>query len=123
MLNRTFRNWILCLLLVSGLIRTARSQIEVIPFAAYLKTDGLPGATVPAMLEDSLGFIWVGTNRGLAKFDGFAFSRVRPNSALRDAWISQLYKDRLGHIWVCSSKGLYQLDQQREVFLPKAFND
>ena len=96
--------------------------MEVVPFDAYLKSNGLPGATVPAILEDSLGFIWVGTNHGLAKFDGFSFARVPIGSDLRDTWISKLYKDQSGCIWVCSGKGLFVLDQRTEHFQPKAFN-
>ncbi|MEM1217603.1 MAG: two-component regulator propeller domain-containing protein [Bacteroidota bacterium] len=122
-MTRTFLHWLFYLLFISASPLPTLSQVEVVPFHSYLKTEGLPGSTVPALVEDSLGFIWVGTNRGLAKFDGFSFDRVPLKSGLKDAWISALYKDQAGRIWVCSSNGLYLFDQQNESFCPKAFNE
>lgn len=35
--------------------------------------DGLPGSTVEAIAQDSSGFLWIGTDRGLCRYDGRAF--------------------------------------------------
>ena len=35
--------------------------------------EGLPGPTVYAMLQDSVGYLWFATNQGLCRYDGSGF--------------------------------------------------
>src|SRR5215813_636181 len=40
---------------------------------SWTTRDGLPGHIVRAFAQDREGYLWVGTERGLARFDGFRF--------------------------------------------------
>src|ERR1700712_832551 len=66
--------------------------------------DGLPQATVYTTLQDSQGFIWLGTEDGMVRYDGhelvrYAYSR-NSQSGLPGNFIYQLAEDPHHDIWV-----------------------
>lgn len=69
---------------------------------------GLPQISVLAMAQDSQGYLWVGTQVGLARFDGNRFTVFRSETepALPGGWINALLVDRLGTLWIGTYKGL-----------------
>ncbi|MEN9867710.1 MAG: hypothetical protein RL748_3300, partial [Pseudomonadota bacterium] len=76
----------------------------------HLTTDhGLPQGTVTALAEDRDGFLWVGTQGGLARWDGYRFHVYQPNPydphSLPDAYISTLHVDTRGQLWVGTNGG------------------
>lgn len=50
------------------------AQEEVGFFRNYNVEQGLPSAYVLSVTQDNQGFIWIATNNGLSKFDGYVFS-------------------------------------------------
>jgi signal transduction histidine kinase/ligand-binding sensor domain-containing protein len=68
---------------------------------------GLPQNFVTAITQTQDGFLWVGTNGGLARFDGLHFRTFMQDgpSALRQG-ISQLVVDDQGTLWIGGSAGL-----------------
>lgn len=69
-------------------------------------SDGLPHNTVFCALQDSDGYIWVGTQNGLAKYDGYSFEIYASKGKSIDSQefkgnkISALYEDKAGNLWV-----------------------
>lgn len=64
--------------------------------------DGLPQNTVITILQTSDGYLWIGTNEGLVRFDGDKF-RVFDKSnteGLKSNMISVLYEDGQGSLWI-----------------------
>lgn len=66
----------------------------------------VPQNTVPALAQDSAGFIWVATSKGLARYDGY---RLRPieqagaSQAQRNlGWVRALQPGRDGRMWIGS---------------------
>ncbi|MEM9819875.1 MAG: two-component regulator propeller domain-containing protein [Bacteroidota bacterium] len=81
--------------------------------------DGLPGMTVHEIVEDEQGYIWMGTNNGLCRFDGRTF-QVFSDLELKDNEILKLKRDRFGRFWVLTlAKELVCLEkdslQQKEL--------
>ena len=70
--------------------------------------DGLPQATVHALLQSRQGYLWIATEDGAARFDGQSFRVLNrltvPAFASND--VSSLAEDQTGDIWFGTSDGL-----------------
>ncbi|WP_192348540.1 hybrid sensor histidine kinase/response regulator transcription factor [Algoriphagus sp. Y33] len=73
----------------------------------HLTTDeGLSNSNVSAVLKDSYGFLWIGMESGLSRYDGYGFKNYTaepgaPNtSSFNNIW--GLQEDGLGYIWISS---------------------
>src|SRR5690242_1505073 len=78
-------------------------------FTRLTAEDGLSQGAVMAMLEDSQGFLWIGTEDGLDRYDGYdihryVHDRMQPSS-LPDDWVSTLVQDRTGTLWIGTEGG------------------
>lgn len=71
--------------------------------------DGLSQSTVMSILQDSRGFIWLGTESGLDRYDGYSleeYRRERGNSqALASDYIWKIDEDSRGDLWLATSGG------------------
>jgi ligand-binding sensor domain-containing protein/signal transduction histidine kinase len=64
------------------------------------RTDnGLPDNTINAILQTRDGYLWLGTGKGLARFDGVHFTTPLPE-AFKNARITALCEDRSGRLWI-----------------------
>ncbi|MCM2255449.1 MAG: PAS domain S-box protein [Vicinamibacteria bacterium] len=74
---------------------------------AWNLDQGLPNATVNAVLQTREGYLWLGTFEGLARFDGVRFTVFnRANTpALRNNGIRALCEDREGGLWIGTNGG------------------
>jgi PAS domain S-box-containing protein len=63
---------------------------------------GLPQISAIALAKDADGFLWIGTQNGLARFDGTqfqVFNSVNTN-ALDSSWVNALHVDSRGQLWI-----------------------
>ena len=91
------------------------------PVFVRADTGELPEAAVMSLAQDRAGFVWVGTQGGLARFDGYHFRSFLPNpsdpKALPDGYIRAMLPDANGGLWVgSSSNGLVHFDAATETF-------
>lgn len=70
--------------------------------------DGLPANTVSAITQTPDGYLWIGTSKGLVRFDGVKFVTVRfaEKEEFYSKEIRHLLVDRGGALWIGSSVGL-----------------
>jgi signal transduction histidine kinase/ligand-binding sensor domain-containing protein len=79
----------------------------------YLRTswhteDGLPDGNITAIAQTPDGYLWLGTFRGLARFDGARFVAIGANegdAAFPGGRISELFVDAQGRLWVAGDAG------------------
>lgn len=89
-------------------------------YRVYQTNDGLSHNSVWAVMQDSQGFMWFGTNDGLNRFDGVSFKIYRrqqsDSQSIGNNFIHCLLEDRAGSILVGTKEGLYQYRQETEQF-------
>jgi len=79
---------------------------------SYLRTDftveqGLPDDEVNAIAQTPNGFLWVGTDGGLARFDGEHFTQIRLRAGVsKELPVSALLATPDGALWVGTESGL-----------------
>ncbi len=122
-INRTFAAaWLIASgMTVSGLERLPLITRHDIRFVK-LAISGEPFRKwVMSIAQDRRGFIWLGTNDGLYRYDGYSLKPYRhdpnDNRTIGDNTIKVLFKDRAGMLWIGTGYGgLDRLDPEREVF-------
>ena len=74
---------------------------------------GLPQITVAALAQDPTGYLWIGTQAGLARFDGVRFTTFTPENepGIPGIWIHALHPARDGRLWVGTYKGVAVYDE------------
>jgi len=74
---------------------------------AWSTKDGLPQSSVEAILQTRDGYLWLGTQEGLVRFDGVRFSVFdKANTkALRANRVVSLCEDRAGSLWIGTEGG------------------
>lgn len=78
-------------------------------FRVYGMEDGLSQGSANALLQDHTGFIWIGTQDGLNRFDGVSFKPFKnirdDTTSLSDDYIRSLALNLDGRIWVGTERG------------------
>jgi diguanylate cyclase (GGDEF)-like protein len=126
--SKKLPGWLLValMLLVSGGTGVAATQVSAtsgptpdghrwgaladVVFEHLARDNELPNSTVPmALAEDGEGFLWVGTQGGLARWDGYHFRSYRADpsvpGSLPDNVIKKLHTDSLGRLWIATNSG------------------
>lgn len=88
------------------------ASLRDVTFRNWSPDDGLPHPIVTALAQDGVGFIWVGTQDGLARWDGYRFKSYHPDEtgrpssgALPSGYIDKLSTDHAGRLWVATDDG------------------
>ncbi len=76
------------------------------PFRSYGAELGLSNLAVRRIAQDTTGFLWVGTEDGLYRYDGNRFARFDLHSGLPSTWINDILATPEGALWVCTLQGL-----------------
>jgi len=93
----------------------------------FTPDDGLSNSHIKQIYQDSKGFIWIATENGLNKFNGYNFEVYLSNSndttALQSNYVSYVYEDSRGMFWVATSNGLFRYDRSRNAFFRWNFHE
>ena len=75
---------------------------------------------VTSFAEDSLGFIWIGTERGLNRYDSEGYSQFfhspTDSTSIPSNYITALFTDNKGTLWVGTNDGACFYDQEKACF-------
>ncbi len=106
--------WLVCGLICAFGVTPARATdrwagLASIVFRNYGHDQGMPHPVATALAQGPDGFIWIGTQGGLARWDGYRFKAYTANRAVRgslpDDWIQTLHVDPAGRLWVGMTSG------------------
>ena len=109
-MNCSIKNIILLILLFSFNNSLIFSQFDSKIYFDHLTIkEGLSHNTVHCMAQDSDGYIWIGTQNGLNKYNGYEFEVFRSgeqlNSNFRGKTITAIFNDSSGNLWVGTANG------------------
>ena len=99
---------LLALLTAAG---SPTSGQSVAPATAYVRenwtvADGLPINTITALIQTRDGYLWLGTNDGVARFDGVRFTVYNADNTrqIPSNRIVSLHEDRAGVLWILTEQ-------------------
>ena len=89
-------------------------------FTQFKRKEGLTSDRVYRVTQDPDGFIWIGSDNGLQRYDGYRFMNVRHNPADKDGipedHVGQLHIDKKGRMWMSSGKQMGFFDRSKLTF-------
>jgi signal transduction histidine kinase/ligand-binding sensor domain-containing protein len=92
-----------CCILLMALALTARAQEPA--YVHYTTLDGLAGSSVYSAFQDSKGFVWFATSKGVSRFDGRVFRTYTTSDGLSDNEVFEVHEDSQGRIWFLTLNG------------------
>lgn len=107
---------IIFLFFVLGLVQHIYAETD----RFYAKRDGLTGTSFHGFLQDSKGFLWIGTNSGLSRFNGYEFNVYEHDendlTSINSSNVTSISEDKFGRIWVGTVGGLNLYNPQKDNF-------
>ncbi|MGB8951164.1 MAG: two-component regulator propeller domain-containing protein [Candidatus Aminicenantales bacterium] len=78
-------------------------------------------ASIHCLMQDSRGFMWIGTEAGLYKYDGYRLTTYRPEAnnpkSLSNSWVYSIQEDHQGNLWIGTDDGLNRFNREKETFI------
>jgi len=102
-----FYKYFLCLIALCVVVHAQQEYL----IRDYNISDGLIQSTVNAIYRDNAGFLWIGTDRGLSRYDGKNFENFSQPEILFDKPIIKILQDETGTLLLLSESGrIWQFD-------------
>lgn len=98
------RRLFVILFLVLGI--STMLQAQILPFRTYSIERGLSESVVNDMMQDSDGYLWIGTSYGLNRFDGINFRNYYSENGLLNNKVYSLYEDTSNQLWIGTGGGV-----------------
>jgi PAS domain S-box-containing protein len=73
-------------------------------YVVYGNEQGLPTNLTKSVVTDTSGFVWIGTDAGVVRFDGRHFSTY--TSELPSRYVKGLYRSRTGDVYIITDMGV-----------------
>ncbi len=71
-------------------------------FRHYSTPEGLPSPETYMAMQDSEGYMWIATDHGVSRFDGYEFETFTTDNGLNGNTVFTTYEDYKGRIWFCT---------------------
>ncbi len=113
-MKRIIKTIIVCLCLFTAMETMATE-------ARFYTSAQLSSSSVRDVCQDRYGFIWIGTELGLNRFDGYHFVNYfhnrRDTTSITDNQVNSFLADRKGRLWIGFGKGAARYDYGTERFI------
>jgi ligand-binding sensor domain-containing protein len=121
----TMKNFSIVFILISfclGLSNIGHAQQNQTYFEKYDVKSGLPESSVNDIKEDRQGYIWMGTQNGLVRYDGYQYKVYQLGSKKTnlDSFtnVTDLHIDRNNSLWASTfSNGLFRYNRKSDTFI------
>jgi diguanylate cyclase (GGDEF)-like protein len=112
------------LILILLLSTQLSANLEVDYRFRLLNTEhGLPSVAINTIFQQSNGYIWIGTDRGVSRYDGYEFEHYSyspgaPNH-ISNNFIISIIEDKEGNLWIGTEDGLNRIDPTGSITIYK----
>ncbi|MDR0542569.1 MAG: hypothetical protein LBH19_10240, partial [Dysgonamonadaceae bacterium] len=111
-----------------GILPVEAGLPDVSRFDKITQDDGLSGNHVLCIFQEKAGWMWIGTNLGLNRYDGYHFtvyrSDISESGSLKGELVRCIYEDRSSRLWVGTERGgLNLFNRDTEEFSCILFQD
>lgn len=121
-----YPKWILRLLILTAIVAPValalnpKRELTQYTHTIWTEEHGLPQDTIRAITQTRDGYLWVGTDEGLAQFDGYEFTVfTKENGALPSNSINALLAASDGSLWIGTAGGLTRYRDRKFTTLTK----
>lgn len=111
------------MILLLFVFNTAKAVPDIhleLEFNQLTNRDGLSNGQVNAILRDNRGYIWLGTQSGLDRYDGFRFKNFfyknLDTHSISSNSVDEIQQDAIGNLWVHTSVGYCIYEYDKELF-------
>ena len=103
------------------------AQDSAINFQYITVQNGLPSNTINGVMRDCRGFMWMASENGVCRYDGYGFTTFRAREGDTLSISSNItyvvFEDRKQRLWVGCEKGLDLFDRELDRFDKHYFKD
>ena len=118
MTNKLLKIPIIFCLLLLFVYEDVYAYDDNIQFNSITTIDGLSQSTAESIYQDSKGYIWIGTNDGLNRYDGYNFKVYKygkdSKTSIASNYIFSIKEDLDGNIWVGTISGVSKINNKNE---------
>ncbi|MCF8355975.1 MAG: hypothetical protein K9H48_16095 [Melioribacteraceae bacterium] len=82
--------------------------------------DGISSNVIFSIVQDDIGYLWIGTNAGLDRYDGIKFKHYHNNpfdsTSLSSNLVQHIMQDSRGRLWISTRAGLNLYNRDKDNF-------
>ena len=105
-----------CCLVLSCLLLSLKLTAQSWSYRQYTAEQGLPSTEVYDIIQDRKGYIWAATDRGVARFDGYAFESLTTAEGLSNNVVFKLCEGPDGKIWFGEMPGTLSYYENGKIY-------
>lgn len=95
-----------CLLVLAGFfLWLGHPHSQPLSESYFVRVPGLKTSVIYCIQQDRLGYIWIGTDAGVARYDGYEFIFYTTADGLSDNEVFQIREDQQGRLWFLTYNG------------------
>ncbi len=105
-----------------ALVTRVAAQDALPLFKHFTTEEGLSSSELYSVIQDNYGNIWLGTDRGVVRYDGYEFKTFTTQDGLTDNTVFYLHVDVSGRLWMFTYSGRVFYFQDEKI-IPYQYND
>ena len=115
------RNYILLILLTACSALKVAAQDSGLYFEQINYDEDFSASMISSMVQSKKGFIWIGTENGLFRYDGYSFYRyIRDNNqpgSLSNNHVNEIFEDSDQNLWIGTNHGVNLYNKNADSFI------